>query len=331
MTKNFKKFTTKPSTALHGKPGIIQSISKVALLVLATVGISACSSDDPVASSLPTFSTAEVTTRASGMVVSVRETADVTIHTLTAPEAVFANSTHIIETENSLVAIDTQFLLPNAQDMRDYADGLGKPIDRVYITHEHPDHFLGSQVFNDRPVFALQAVSDLIQQNGDAEVAEKLGDFGPDNISSSYVVPQIAVPGVATIDGVAFLLEEVLDAEAQTQLVIKLPDHGVVATGDIVYSGVHLILAGQTDTWTTALQNLSDSSAEYPIVLPGHGVPAALGVYDTNISWLAKARELIDSVDNFADFKQGLVDTFPELGMDAAIDFVQRILFPSGE
>lgn len=312
------------------KAGFMQGISKLALVVVATIGLSACSSDDAVSTSttLPTFSAPEVTTRDSGMVVSVRETSDVTIHTLTAPESVFANSTHLIETANSLVAIDTQFLLPNAQDMRAYADSLGKPIDRVYITHEHPDHFLGSEAFNDRPVFALQAVSDLIAQNGDAEVAEKQGDFGPANIASTYVVPEIAVPGAVVIDGIAFLLEEVLDAEAQTQLVVKLPDHGVVATGDIVYSGVHLILAGQTDTWTTALQNLASTSAAYPIVLAGHGVAAAPAVYDTNISWLAKARELIDSVDNFADFKQGLVDAFPELGMDAAIDFVQAILFP---
>lgn len=327
---SLNKFFNKTGLASKQYSGERNHLTKVALVLLATIGLSACSSDDPVATGLPTFSEPEVTTRASGMVVSVRETSDVTVHTLTAPESVFANSTHIIETENSLVAIDTQFLLPNAQDMRAYADELGKPIDRVFITHEHPDHFLGSEAFNDRPVYALQAVSDLIQQNGDAEIAEKQGDFGPDNIASTFVVPQIAVPGTLMIDGLAFLLEEVLDAEAQTQLVIKLPNHGVVATGDIVYSGVHLILAGQTDTWTTALQGLASDAAQYPMVLAGHGIPAAPAVYDTNISWLAKARELIDSVDNFTDFKQGLVDEFPTLGMDAAIDFVQAILFPNG-
>lgn len=330
MMISFKK-TPKHAGITPGQtPRVSRRFSMLALMLLTAVGLGACSSDDTVSTGTSTFSEPQVTTRASGMVVEVRESSDVTLHTLTAPESVFANSTHIIETTNSLVAIDTQFLLPNALDMRAYADELGKPIDRVYITHEHPDHFLGSEAFNDRPVFALQAVSDLIAQNGDAEVAEKQGDFGTDNIASTYVVPQIAVPGAVTIDGVAFLLEEILDAEAATQLVVKLPDHGVVATGDIVYSGVHLILAGQTDTWTTALQGLASDSGQYPIVLAGHGVPAAPAVYDTNISWLAKARELIDSVDNFADFKQGLVDEFPSLGMDAAIDFVQDFLFPAG-
>jgi len=243
------------------------------LFLLALFTIAACSSDDD-------DNATSVTTRDSGMIVTVQSANGVNVHTLTAPESVFANSTHFVETENSLIAVDTQFLLPNAQDMRAYADETGKTIDRVFITHEHPDHFLGSEAFNDRPVYALQAVSDL--------------------------------------------------TEAATQLVVRLPDHGVVITGDIVYSGVHLILAGQIDPWTTALENLGATSEDYPIVLAGHGLPASPDVYDTNISWLAKAAELIGMVDNGADFKQGLIDAFPDLGMPAAIDFVLGVLFPDG-
>ena len=302
----------------------MQRLFCAALLCFVASAITACSSDDDDA----TMNGPTVTTRDSGMVVTVQAANGIMVHTLTAPEAVFANSTHLIETKNSLVAIDTQFLLPNAQDMRAYADETGKTIDRVFITHEHPDHFLGSEAFNDRPIFTLQAVSDLIAANGDAEVTEKQGDFGAENIASTYVIPQVVEPGTIIIDGVTFELERVLDAEAATQLVVRLPDHGVVITGDIVYSGVHLILAGQIAPWTTALQNLGATSDQYPIVLAGHGAPAAPVVYEENISWLAKAGELLASVDNSADFKQGLIDAFPNLGMPAAIDFVFGFLFP---
>lgn len=303
----------------------VRHIFRIPLVLLfATVVIAACSSDDD------DNGTTSVTTRDSGMVVTVQAANGLNVHTLTAPESVFANSTHFVETENSLIAIDTQFLLPNAQDMRAYADETGKTIDRVFITHEHPDHFLGSEAFNDRPVFALQAVSDLIAANGDAEVIEKQADFGPANIASTYVIPQIVEPGTVVIDGVTFELDRILNAEAATQMVVRLPDHGVIITGDIVYSGVHLILAGQIDPWTTALENLGATSEDYPIVLAGHGLPASPDVYDANISWLAKAAELIGMVDNGADFKQGLIDAFPDLGMPAAIDFVLGILFPAG-
>lgn len=80
--------------------------AQLAVLLLATVVLAACGSDDDGDSSTVTT----VTTRDSGMVVTVQTAGAVTLHTLTAPEAVFANSTHLLETENKLVALDTQFL-----------------------------------------------------------------------------------------------------------------------------------------------------------------------------------------------------------------------------
>jgi len=268
-----------------------------------------------------------VSTRDSGLVVTVQEVGDITVHSLTAPEEVFANTTHVIETPGSLVLFDTQFLLPNALDFRAYVDDLGKPIDRMFITHEHPDHFLGSEAFADVDVYALGAVTDAIAANGDAEVEEKQADFG-DAIAGSFVTPLVVEPGTIDIDGVEFILEEIDDAEAEVQLVTRVPQAGAVVTGDIVYSGVHLILAGQPVPWTEALNTLKATSDDYPIVLPGHGLPATPDVYDANIAWLAKAGELIGTVDTAEEFKSGLVEAFPELGMDAAIDFVFPFLFP---
>jgi len=51
-------------------------------------------------------------------------------------------------------------------------------------------------------------------------------------------------------------------------------------------------------------------------------------LYDENIAWLAKAGELLSEGATAESFKNGLVETFPELGMDAAIDFVLPFLFP---
>lgn len=270
----------------------------------------------------------EMSTRASGARVASTVVGDITVHSFVAPTEVFANGTHIIETPNSLVLIDTQFLLPLAQDFRAYADGLGKPIERLVITHAHPDHFLGSEAFADVDVYALAEVAASIAENGQAEVDEKQADFG-DAIAGTFVIPTTLEPGTVEIDGVTFEFEEVFNAEAEIQLVIRLPGYGVVAVGDIVYSGLHLILAGSPPTWTQALQDLQADSALYPIVLPGHGVPGDPSLYAANIAWLAKAGELLQSATSGQEFKAGLVEAFPDLGMDAAIDFVLPFLFPS--
>lgn len=269
-------------------------------------------------------------TRETGATVTVQTAGDITVHSYLAPEQVFASNSHILELPNSLVLIDTQFLLPNALDFRAYADSLGKPIDRLIITHAHPDHFLGSEAFADVDVYALADVAASIEANGQAEVDEKQAEFGP-AIAGSFVVPLVLEPGSVEIDGVDFVFERVTNAEAEVQAVTKLPEYGIVSVGDIVYSGTHLILAGAPPTWIEALEGLQAESDTYPIVLPGHGATTDPGVYEANIAWLMKAGELLGTVTTGEEFKAGLVDAFPELGMEGAIDFVLPFLFPETE
>ena len=265
--------------------------------------------------------------RDSGLMVTVQDLGDVVVHSLTAPEQVFANSTHIIETPNMLVLIDTQFLLPNAMDFRAYAESLGKPIERVLLTHHHPDHFLGGEAFADLDLYSLAETSDLIAEVGQAEVDEKQADFGA-AIASSFVVPNVVEPGIVEIDGVAFEFILVTNAEAEFQLVTRLPDYDVVSVGDIVYSNLHLIMAGAPPTWIEALETLKAESSESTIVLAGHGLPGGSDLYDQNIAWLAKAGELMGTVTTGEEWKAGLVEAFPNLGMAAAMDFVAPFLFP---
>jgi len=273
-------------------------------------------------------STPVVSTRESGMTLTVQAFETVTVHTLTAPEDVFANSSHILETDNALVLVDTQFLLPFAADVRAYADGLGKPVDRMFITHEHPDHFLGGAVFEDLPMFALADVVAAIEANGQAEIDEKLADFGPDMIPTTFVVPEVVEPGTITVDGLELELIEVLEAEAPVQLVIRVPGEGVNVTGDIIYSGVHLILAGPAPTWIEALELLDSYGDE--VMLPGHGLPAGPEAIQNNIAYLETVIELLESVDNADDFRTGLLEAYPERGMEAAVDFAIPVLFPNG-
>lgn len=333
-------------------------IAFTALVVMFGLIGAACSSDDPAETSTDTTTTiaasvdettttdspAEATTtseasseagttttvRDSGLSVTVQAAGDYTVHTVVSPEQVFANATHIVETDNALVLFDTQFLLPNAVDFRAYAESLGKPIEAVFITHGHPDHFLGSEAFADLPVFAIEEVAEVIAANGDAEVAEKQADFGPELIASTYVTPEVVEPGTIEIDGVTFELEIVLDAETEAQLVVRIPAAGAIVTGDIIYSGTHLILAGPADTWIQAINGLEADDSDYPVVLAGHGNATDPTVYAANIAWLTTAGELLGTATTGDEFKQGLVEAFPDLGMEAAIDFVLPIYFPEG-
>src|SRR5262249_13369968 len=153
-----------------------------------------------------------------------------------------ANATHIIETKNQLVLVDGQFLVPYAKAFREYADSLGKPIERLYLSHRHPDHWFGTgAAFSDVTIYALPETMSFIQEDGQASLSAhwKRGGLAPDRI----VVPEKAAsPGEEIIDGVRYVFDRVTDAEIDFDLTIRLPDLGVYFAQDLIYSGTHLYL-----------------------------------------------------------------------------------------
>jgi len=99
---------------------------------------------------------------ADPIVMVAKQAGDVRVHTFVSSFTSnnIANATHIIESRSRLVLVDGQFLSPYARKFREYADSLGKPIERVYLSHRHPDHWFGlGTAFSDTSIYALPAWS----------------------------------------------------------------------------------------------------------------------------------------------------------------------------
>ena len=79
--------------------------------------------------------------------ISITDRGDVKVHTYTAPEEGLLVTTHLLELPGQIVAIDAQYGLPHAAEVVEYARSLGKPISRLYVTHEQPDHIFGAATF----------------------------------------------------------------------------------------------------------------------------------------------------------------------------------------
>src|SRR5260370_30426300 len=119
-------------------------------------------------------------------IIIVKRAGDVRIHTFVSAFTAdnIANATHIIESQNALVLVDGQFLAHYAREFRRYADDLartsGKKIERLYLSHSHPDHWFGlGAAFDDIPIYALPETIAFIKDHGEASVQhhlKKLGD-----------------------------------------------------------------------------------------------------------------------------------------------------------
>jgi glyoxylase-like metal-dependent hydrolase (beta-lactamase superfamily II) len=245
--------------------------------------------------------------------IIVKRVGDVRVHTFISSyeDDNIANATHIIESKNVLVLVDGQFLAPYATKFRAYADSLGKPIERLYLSHRHPDHWFGlGTAFADIAIYALPEVINFIRDNGKASIDDhlkKLGDLAP----TTLVVPQnIVKPGAETIDGVKYIFDRVIDTEIDFLLTIRLPELGVYIAQDLIYSGTHLYLTNSMEHWIQILETMLTS--DYELFMPGHGLPADKNEVARNIEYLSAAKGAYDKGLKDGAFQQFLMERYPD-------------------
>jgi glyoxylase-like metal-dependent hydrolase (beta-lactamase superfamily II) len=260
--------------------------------------------------------------------IALTRSGELCVHTYTAPDDGWCVNSHIIETANGLVVIDAQYTLTYAREVVDYAAGLGKTIERLYITHYHPDHLLGAPAFS-CPIYALASVAAKIDAVGDrvaAEEHEKHGDVIPPRAKRPS---QIVAPGIATIDGVRFEFLHLRHAETQDALMVGFPDHGVLITQDLIYSRVHVFIGERAfDDWAAALQRAQ--ALDYDTLLPGHGSPGGPELYGAMAQYLEAARDALSRSSSGAELKSRLIVAFPHHRGRELLDHQMRFLFPKG-
>ncbi|MEU5118259.1 MBL fold metallo-hydrolase [Streptomyces asoensis] len=253
--------------------------------------------------------------------VTVLDKGTVRIHSYMSPADTFHATTQLIETPARIIAIDAQLNPAYADEAVAYARGLGKPLDRLIVTHAHPDHYNGSDRFG-APVHVLPLVRE--------QIAARPGARLPGGLS----VPATALPGSVDItpgrevvDGVEFVFEAVSGGEAADELLIKLPDQGVLVAQDLVYHDVHLYLGNDDITGWRQLVDALASESGYDTILAGHGTPTGPEVYEDIRRYLDDARELLG--DDGDAYKKAIVDRYPAHVGPFIIDIANRSLFPA--
>lgn len=263
--------------------------------------------------------------------VFVVQSGPVTLHTYVAPDASVSVTSHIIETANQLVLVDTQLLPPFAQEVAAYVASLGKPLERIYLSHEHPDHWYGAENFA-APFLSTATIAANVQAFIDSGGVEQQGEelLGPDNVPSAPIAPLgDVVAGSETIDGVTFALDVIAAAEAPEQLLIKLPEAGIVIAQDLIYSATHAFpLPADRDGWLAALTALGDLSADgYTILGAGHGYLSGIGVVDEVADYLSFQADVIATSSSADEANARLVAEYPHYGGQFILTFLGAV-FP---
>ncbi len=258
--------------------------------------------------------------------ITLSQHGEMRVHTYTAPDDGWCVNTHILELATQLLVIDAQYMLPYAREVLAYANGLGKPISRLYITHYHPDHLLGAAVFQ-APIYALAEVKAKIEAVGDRVASEEHEKCG-DTVASHAERPEhVVAPGIETIDGTRLEFIRVQHAETENALMVALPDQRMLITQDLVYHRVHVFVGEKAfDTWGSAIE--AYKKLGYERVLPGHGAPGGPELYDGMLHYLSVVKEEFSKAEDGEDLKRRLFAAFPDYGGRLMVDHEMRFLFP---
>ena len=251
---------------------------------------------------------------------TVTQNKNVKVHTYMSPTAMFANTSHIIELKNELIIVDGQFFAPYALELKKFTDSLGKPVTRFYISHDHPDHFIGfGDAFPNVKVYALAETKASIEKTGQGVLEQRQAQFGPMIATKLNKPSVIQQPGEETIEDVKFIFEKSLNNESAVSLVIKLPEIGLYIAQDIVYNKIHLFIEGDTKGWETALRKIIKEKT-YKIVLSGHGKEGGIELLKENLNYLAFVKETILKSKNKEEFKAAIIKKYPEYGGEQLVD-----------
>jgi Metallo-beta-lactamase superfamily len=264
--------------------------------------------------------------------VLVNQFGPVKIHSYLSPAEGLHVNTQMVEGPNAVVIFDAQLLLPYANEVASYVQMLGKPIDRIILSHAHTDHWSGLQVLTDRfpdaRVFALDGVADQLRARGQA----RLDSFRPiygDSIATKVTIPTEAITeGSQRIDGITYDFRRFVDAESDLQLAALLPEQKVLMAFDLVFSpNEHVFtVVDHFDHWMIILERLKALQG-YDTITIGHDTPVHRSAIDSTMTYIRRAKEIHAASADAKTYSESLKAAFPDRRLAGVVDFSAKLLY----
>lgn len=224
------------------------------------------------------------------------------------PQAFFVNS-FIVETENSVVLIDTQFLVSAARSLNAALTAIGKPLAGIIITHPHPDHYNGlPQILSVHPaarICATKATGEGMLATQAVKRATWTPVYGSDYPLQDGSPNEIVEPGCTIrMAGLDFVIDELGPGESSTNCVVHIPEARVLIASDLIYNDCHPWLAEErTDLWLQQLAAVEKRYSKVPVVYAGHGAQGDAQLFRKQRHYIEDFRQIVASHQ-----KDGMLD-----------------------
>jgi glyoxylase-like metal-dependent hydrolase (beta-lactamase superfamily II) len=255
--------------------------------------------------------------------ILVSQFGPVKIHSYLSPADGLQVNTQMIEGPNAVVIFDGQLLLTYADEVASYVQTLGKPVNRIILSHAHTDHWGGLQIlterFPDARVFALDGIADQVRAGGPYR----------DKAATKVTVPtETITEGLQRIDGVTYDFKRFVDAESDLQLAALLPEQKVLMAFDLVFSPNEHAFTGANhfDHWMIVLESLNALQG-YDTIIIGHDTPVDRSAIDSTMTYVKRAKEIHAASADAKSYSEKLKAAFPDLQQAGFVDLSASYLY----
>lgn len=192
-----------------------------------------------------------------------------------------------------------------------------KPVRRVILTHYHADHFYGLEPIKDAgaEVWAHRAALEYLD-GGEAERRreQRARDLFPWVDESMRIVRAdrwLDEHASFTLGGVRFEIHHLGPAHSPEDVIVVLPQEGVIFSGDILFAG-RIPFVGEADSkqWLERIDRLLELKPR--IMITGHGEPSRDPAKDLALTrdYLLYLRsEMGKAVEDFVPFDEAYAKT----------------------
>jgi glyoxylase-like metal-dependent hydrolase (beta-lactamase superfamily II) len=301
-----------------------------------TLTVAACGSSETTSSTSSTSSTGTGSGGAPGTTSSAGtgtagggggsggSAAELTVQTYVSDVAGPAVDSHLIVGSKEAVLVDGQFFKADAAKVIELVKASGKTLTTVFLTHAHPDHYLGLDpihaAFPQAKVVTTAAVLAEFKARAPGTFMYLKGSF-TDQIADALTTPEALAGDTITLDGQTLTVIEAPHAgESGSAAALVLPGKKSLIAGDLVYHDVHLVL-GECE-WQGWLDNLTAVKAMgFETFYPGHGAKTDMATLDADAEYIKAVVPIMDGAASADEAKAAIKVKYAGYGSDFLLGF----------
>lgn len=256
---------------------------------------------------------------------------DLTVQSYTSDPAGFAISNHLIAGTSEAILVDASFFRADAEQLVGLIKQSGKKLKLIWLTHAHPDHYLGLDIvlgaFPGTPVYSSP------------EVVASFGAIAPGAFQSnkaSYgamIADKLATVTAYTddkllLEGEELRIVKVPAGESEAATALYAPRQRLLFSGDTVGNNAY---AWTAECRLEAMQQnlaLLKGVGAVDKLYPGHGrAPGSAASFDADQRYLQDAAPILKAAATAMDAVTQIKARYPSLDAGGILTYSTQLYY----